>query len=81
MSSGDVLLLHPFVAHKNSLNYSSHILYNIFFPIIHKDFESMNKHRAKHMWLGYEGMKGILNEDSVLLVTSLPENERKCQAY
>jgi len=28
------------------------------------------------MWLGYEGMKGILNEDSVLLMTSLPENER-----
>eukprot|EP01083_Nonionella_stella_P178945 633747_1 len=65
---GDIVIVHPLLCHKVGVNFSMNIAYNLCYKIQHKDFYKMDKERMDHLWMGYEGLRDVLDD---FVVTSL----------
>jgi len=53
---GDVVFLHPKLAHRVGINASPNIRYQIYFRLRHKRHEELKDQALDNIWLEYEGL-------------------------
>lgn len=59
---GDIVIAHPFLAHKGGLNYSPDNRYMCYFRVKSKGFQQMSQDdRIQNLWIGMNGMRDVLN--------------------
>lgn len=70
MDVGDILVVHPFLAHCISENYGSNIIRNVYFRVAHRDLDDIHEKRAleNQLWLGFQAMKDVLADEEILKI-------------